>query len=337
MTFSGQLTLYTSGLLLSSMVRVGLCFGAVEPAPVSATKLAVREFIPKKFHETKLSEDLPVNATYLDKNQTLWMTGQKYLWKWNFHSNKLQKISIPDLRPDQQLNQSQIFATHKKVFIGVSETLWQISFNPLKVIRYQAGPEFKGSKSHQLSLSNGHILWTLTRGIILINPHSQKLKPRLITNQFKVTDQILFHEKSNKIWAIRENSLFYLNLKSQEKSMVRVVSLDQKFLGLSSRQERLMAHTSYSVLILNPDGDILRTIPVEGQNKIDQVSLSPDQDNYLFKDQSVEIFRTDSKKIYHARFGPMEFQQISDFQSWNSILTFVSNGKPRVFQLEGVW
>lgn len=337
---SSQLILFFLHLQLFPSILEASSPVARDPDVKTPIQLAVREFFLKPYQESKIREDLPVNSAFLEQNQTLWFTGKTSLWKWNFHSNKLQKISVPDLNTDSHLNQSQILVRGQKVFIARSDKLWQVSFNPLKVIQYKAGPDYRGSKSHQLSQENDHILWTLTRGLILINSEQQKLKPWIMTDQFKPSDQLLYQESASKIWVLRNSSLLYLNTSSSLSRLVPVVTLDQSFLGMSIQKDRLMAYTAYSVLALNGTADIMRTIPVEGQSKIFKMALSPFQHHYLFQNHSMEIFRTDSKKIYHARFdqtAPLDEKKVSDFQSWNSILTFVSNGKPRVFQLEGVW
>ncbi len=295
---------------------------------------SARELILPDFQYEKLRLDLPVTSAVLDKGNSLWISGQRSIWRWQLTTNQLQRVEL--LRDLSGGALREVIMHQDSLFAMTDRDLYQIKFNPLAVVRLKSRqPDIK---SISLAAGGKHLYWTTTKGIYAANLSEKTLIPLTDMPKLETNDNALFIWETDSVWYLRDNNLYLQKIKSEDGIPKKILSSKQKIRAIQRGGDGdVFVHTRFSVLRYDLNGNLIQTIPVAGARKLVLMSPSPGAHAYLFSDKLLEVFQLDSKKSLNFRLEIGRVQQASKILINGSMVSLILDGKPRAFQLSGSW
>ena len=311
------------------------CAGAAGEARAKALdSLANRELLLPSYQASVFRRDLPVRALTLSGSHSLWMVGQQHIWKWGLHGGRLSRISLP---PEAAAVHMQLLAHGDTLYMASGRHLWQMHFAPDKIFRYEAQGFPAGTEAGGLNIQGKRLIWTLSTGVILVDPRQRNSRILFRTPDPQPEDRLMFVADTKKIVLLRKQRLISFDpVNSPGRPPLAIFSLSDEHLNLVPYQRGFFAFSPYSVFIPGKGGDT-KSLPVEGKASLLRAFLSEYQHAYLFADGYVEVYRTSQKQGFYSRILAEPVAEAGDFISKGSVLALSDRGKPRVFQLEGVW
>ncbi|MFK7824221.1 MAG: hypothetical protein AB8G05_08690 [Oligoflexales bacterium] len=301
--------------------------------------LATIELSLQTYQQQRLDMDMPAASIALDHQRGLWIAGKRSLWKWNFKGKKLLEINLikneapaPDetLRYIATWNKGLMVASHKK--------LYKISFHPLKVFEFQASEKLGiEHRSHGFQIENSRFFWIRSNGVWSMNQKESVLAKWRSHPRLRKTDRVLFDLKKEKLWAIRKNKLLTYSYTKKGKRPQLLLEIKYPFIGIRQTESEIAVHTRHTILVLNENGTIQKTIPVEGKRKLVLADFHDGQHSYLFHDRFLEIHRTDNIETLYSRVKLGRVRKAGQMIARKNMLGLILDGKPRVFQIEGRW
>ncbi|MCB9229391.1 MAG: hypothetical protein H6618_07250 [Deltaproteobacteria bacterium] len=304
---------------------------------LSLVGLSNREFRLKSAQEDLLGADLPAQAQFLSDGRILWIAGQRYIWKWSLHEGSLQRLEISDKIGDIV---DYIAFFHGFLYLASGRKLWQISFSPHKIFSFEIDPAILGhGKTNRIMTTDQKIIWILPYSVLLIDPLQRSLAVLFHSHNWEAGDQLDFSPSSGKVLIWRGHHLMYSSsIGSSDPYLKEVLNLEKiSPLMLTASEKYFFAYTPFSVLVFDEKASLIRSLPVEGGSRLLQAFVSKAQHSYLFDDGYVEIYKIDKKRSFYTKIPIVTEMSLASFSGDGSVISMISQGRPRAFQLEGVW
>lgn len=301
--------------------------------------LASIEFSLQAYQQQRLNMDMPAASISLDRQRGLWIAGKRSVWKWNFENNKLFEINlIKNEQPKPLETLRHIAEWNDDLIVTSHEKLYKISFDPLKVLEFQATDQAHPRRlSFGIHVQKNRIFWTKSSGVWSMNLKEQILSKLHAHPPLHDKDQILLDPQLRQLWIIRKNKLLAYDYQQAAQKPQTILEIKYPFTGIMRPDSEIIAHTRHTVLILNSKGNIKKTIPVEGKRKLVLADIHAGQHNYLFHDRFLEIHRTDSMDSLYSKVKLGRVRKAGQMVARKNMLGLILDGKPRVFQIEGRW
>lgn len=107
--------------------------------------------------------------------------------------------------------------------------------------------------------------------------------------------------------------------------------------GVKKAKSDFFAHTKYAVLRYNSSGELVQTVPVEGNLKLISIDISDSNHSYLFHNKLLEVYKLKEKTSLRFKIPFGRVKKAGQMFVDQSYFVIVVDGSPRVFQLEGQW
>lgn len=281
-----------------------------------------------------IAEDLPSCCLVFDQNNTLWIAGKKSLWIWNTLEKRLQQMNLLGQNKKENLALKHLEIRDKWIFAASDTALFQIDTQQMKAFRYDL---FHDSfASHGIYFDDDLAFWVRSNGVYVIRPNLKSLV-RLTTHQIPKDAMTMYYHKENLLWSVEKNNIKLINYNKTPAIEHQIMLGKNNFLDIKSQGSDVYIYNKYTVLRFDIKGDILQTIPVEGDNRLILMSLDEQTHYYLLSNSSLELYFLNSKtsKIYDFDLGRVKkaFQMARN----NSMIGMILDGNPRLFQLSGKW
>lgn len=301
------------------------------------------------YQKHKLQKDLPARDLLLDRD-TLWVLGQRYLWKWNLIETKsLQRIKLQKaIRKNMAL--TSLGTDGVSIFTASAESLLQIRLNPLEVLKFELkniDPKIRKNfvKKRKQFAPLGFagwgddFWWIHSAKLYNIDRYGKTLIPKRIPAKLKKSDLVQYDPFSDVLWVSRDRSLYKIDTsgKPREKNTKRsqrILKSKGKIRSIKLLQNGLLVQTSQTLLKLDEKGSILRAIPVESSRKLLSMSIGKAQHGYLFDDGLLEIYKTNRR--HSLRYRVPSFKTRSKeimSQTAGNLFAWIDRGTPRVLRL----
>ena len=103
------------------------------PIPLLAVDrlLSSHEINLTAHQKEELAQDLPAQASCLDSNNTAWILGQHFLWKWRLAEKHFQQIKLATELPLKSL-----LLNGDHLFVSDDEHLFVIEITPFRVFKF---------------------------------------------------------------------------------------------------------------------------------------------------------------------------------------------------------
>lgn len=292
-----------------------------------------REIQLPPFQNEQIKSDLPANHIYLENDKTLWIAGQKSLWRWNIVENTLKKI--PLLEQEKSNDKLIKVVSHEnKLYILSKKSVFQLNFDPLKAVKLQS----KNAMQFSIDITVGKqgVYWITNNQIYLVDHNERELKTLKYPVSISSKDKIYFLPDDKKMWQIKDNGIILHNFNGNYESKVlkRTKSTIRNF---SISGSDLFISTKYSVLHYSEKGDLVDSIPVENNRKLILMEQNESKHLYLFSDKLLEVYDMNSQKVYRYSLQLGRVSKAYDISSNKSIVAILLDGIPRIFQLSGDW
>lgn len=327
--------------LLFVLTNIATLFWTNSKAAIAATDklLASIELSLQAYQQQRLNMDMPATSITFDHQHSLWIAGKKSVWKWNFTNKKLKEINLiksENPKPEQILRQiatwddGLVVASHQKFF--------KINFKPLKVLEFQTKNQDNiAQRSYGFHVTKNRIFWIKSNNVWTIDQKNLLLTPWKQHPKLKKSDQVLLDTENFKLWIIRKNKLLAHNYLAKGQATKKILEIKYRFTGIDRTESGIVLHTRHTVLVLNGDGSIKKTIPVESKRKLVLSSFLEGQHSYLFHDRFLEIHRVENLESFYSKVQLGRVKRAGKMIAKKNIIGLILDGKPRIFQIEGQW
>ena len=295
-------------------------------SPVSSLKIS-------STHRRALQEAGPLGGLVWSGEGELLLSTAEKLWVYHPEKNQLRLISLP--ASEHQDSSSLIRVQHQErkstLFLKNPHHIYLIRLQPeLKVIQIAlSGSEsalgaglFKGLPT----LISPHNLWSL-------NPQGKPLKtlslPPLPQKEVKALiadDQIWVYSQSN-IWTLQPQENGTMHWKSLVQGL-------RDIQNLLSHKTKLIVQTPYTIITMNQEGEMERTIPVSSKRKISHIQLENSQHLYAFDDGRVEIYDLNSHTMEFLELPLKMKAPLSKIALYENKIATLIEGQLRLFELK---
>ena len=301
--------------------------------------LATIELSLQAYQQQRLNMDMPAASITLDRQHGLWIAGKRSVWKWNFKGNQLLEINlIKKKKPRSHETLRHVTTWGKELLVASHQKLYKISFEPLKVFEFEAKDKpDPNHRSFGIKLEKDHLFWIKSTGIWSMSKKKQILTKWQSHPTLRKNDKALLDLKKQKIWMIRKNKLLVYSYIKPRKRAKKLLEIKYPFTGIMQTDSEIAVHTRHTVLLVDENGDIKKTIPVEGKRKLVLADLHDGQHSYLFHDRFLEIHRTDNIQTLYSKVRLGRVRKAGQLIARKNMFGMILDGKPRVFQVEGQW
>jgi hypothetical protein len=314
-------------LLLSFLACDAFAVQKVRPFGTS------REIILPTFQFAKMQSDLPISAAAIDSGDAMWLAGKQSIWRWQLKSNQLQKIRlVKDLANgplrDLVIHQDSLFAM-------TDRDLFQIKFNPLKAIRLKSNNA--STRSIGMTPGGKHLYWITSKGVSAADPVQKTLMHLINSPDLARDDKAIFVWENGSLWYSQGDKLYLRNMIADKPVSKQILITKDKLRNIYRSGDDIFVHTRFSVLRYDLEGNLLQTIPVEGERRLVLMNPSEEAHPYLFSDKLLEVFQLRTKRSLRYQLDIGRVQQATRMVTHGSMIGLVLDGKPRAFQLSGNW
>lgn len=291
-----------------------------------------REILLPDFQYSQLKKDFPITDILLDNGNSLWITGQKNLWRWQLSNNKMEKINL--IKKNDSALQS-ITTTNDEMFVVSATQIFRLTFNPLQVSSLKI--EGKRKQTVKLLAFNNRLIWVTTSGIYTTDPGFERLVRLKNSPSLTLSDKILYPKK-NTLWIARKNRLLKLSFDNKKLTTTLLINTKNQLQNIfSSKDSGVFSNTRYTVLRFTKSGKLIQSIPVEEGRKLALININDNFHSYLFNDKLLEVYQIHSKKSFKYKLNLGIVHKAQKMIQKKSIIGLLIDGKPRIFQLSGKW
>ena len=292
----------------------------------------VSEIMLPSYQQAALNRDLPARDIAFNDSDTLTILGSSSLWRWSFGDRSLQRLRLLSNQEGSSPDSLQRLGFDGvSQFAASSSTLFQISWSPKRVLRFDLGDQ-----AESLGFTGaGDDFWVLrTSGLLKFDRDGKNLVQHAKSSRFNAKDPLYFDPTTHRVWYAHNSSIFHINLMDEPPTPSLSLKLKHRIIGLQGSANEIIAHTHSAVLRVSRSGKILRSIPVEGRRQLICMAITESAHAYLFDDHLVEIYTTKDQLTQRFRLPLEEQEQPTLIRLNNNLLAIIVNDKPRLFHLD---
>ncbi len=293
--------------------------------------LGVEGIFLSSYQAENLSKDEPLQDLFLDKSKGVWLLGQKYFWFFHFGSKRLSQIQLPtkaSVKP-----QSMLHLDHKpgQFLIACDDRILLLALSQTK--GFTVEKDIAIAQAHDLQSVQEQVFFRSPGGLYALDLSDLAL--RKYSDLPSGVKQGFYQRESDNYWFRSDNELWLLKaLTSKNPSRSLVHHSNFPYVGLFPYRQDQILLTAHTLLQFSSAGDIVQTVPVEGQRKIVQAYMNEEQHSFLFNDGHLEIVDLKKEKKSFAYLASKIEANVTQFRKRGQFIAFIVNGKVRLYQVE---
>ena len=295
--------------------------------------LSSREIFLSSYQYKMIKFDLPITHI-LNIGKKIYFTGRHSLWVWNYPSKKLNEIKLLNNASDKNETLSNLAKHEQAVFVSSSNKLFKISSHSSKILMYENRNTHDTDEiSHAIEVHGDDIFWIRSESI-------WKTKINLNTVQFwkshprlKKKQKFFFDHKQGKekLWILDVKNVYQYDYHKESKTTP--IATESKFKDISHLKDTIILSNERTIFVLNLNGKLIKTIPVSKKRKLLLANFTEANHRYLFSDNVLETYSADhSHSLTKLNLGTVK--EMTSPSSFRNYVTLITDGWPRIFQLE---
>ena len=292
------------------------------PRDTDLRQITAREVFFTSHQKRVLRQDMPLRDLTLSQ-QHLWLLGNKHVWHFDLHSQRLRKYTFP--RPAGTLTNAFLAReeTEREVYLATGQTLFKLHAKPQVVKRLPR-------RLTQVVTFNAlptAFVWFTEDGVYFLQRPTHKLWR--VSYRVQRGDVALAAPQLDAIWLVRGKDLLRV---AGEKWQEEVI-LTAADIALGGAGKSLFVGRGNAVLHYSWGGQLAQAIPVAQQRHLRAMHITPRGHSYIFADGLLEYYRPQAKKVLRTRLKLRPQTQIAQLDVFNSRLVFIADGMVRLFVL----
>jgi len=289
---------FARALLLTCALAGNLALAQAE-APHSVTELTL-----PGFQSQALSADLPARDLRFDQDGSLWVLGAKNLWHWDAPNSKLRRIRLFDVKKDRTQLQ-RLGWDGVSMLAATANSIYQFNPKQRRIFRYEV-PAASAEARPLGFFGFGDNNWLVrSDSLVKLDRYGKSLVVKAKLEGLTPKDKVVFLPEQMRLWHLAGTTVQMTDLSSETVVTKDVMKSKHRLLGAAALGNGIIVHTAHTVLQLDGNGKLVRSIPVEGPRKIVAMHIDGVRHAYLFDDRLLEVFTLKDRKTA-SYFLPLE-------------------------------
>lgn len=322
-------------LWLSTLLIMLLSTPHAHAAPNVVLRHATELSLPR-YQAELLRQDTLAEEFLFGQDHELWVLGKSALWRWDLDTRKLSRLKLP-LGNSDSASLLTMASDDLSLYAATANAVFQIGIEDQRVFRFLPGRSLdtaaKGTTKVTKIFGAGDDFWWLNQNQLWrIDRYTKKLLATPVPDTLPKLRALSFAPDTRQLYWITDNQLFRQG-PDWSKPAKLVFKTKKKLLDVQFRDGTVFLLTQFAALRLSRDGELLQSIPVEGQRRLARMSISEGQHAYLFHDQLLEVFNLGTRQAARyalpidatAKFGRMLLK--------GAMLVLSVDGELRCFRL----
>ena len=293
----------------------------------------VSEVLMPPYQAGAMEREFPASDLRFANAKQLWVIGQDSLFQWDIDGKKLKRLTLTPDNDKAQIGPLALLGTDGvSMFAAADGALFQVSWEQGRVYRYQSTSATAG---RPLAFdADGDTVWLVHNNAVLtLDRYGKTLKPLRHVPLLQGVTKAALDASAKVLWFVKGKRLFRLAIDREDAQPAAVLEAKHALIDLKLSGHELIAPTPHTILLLSPEGKLVRSIPVEGARRILAVHVGEGSHAYLFNDQLLEVFLTKEKATLRFRLPLEDDDKITKIALSGRRLGVIVDGKPRVFTL----
>ncbi len=278
-----------------------------------------------------IQKDRPISDAMLSSDGAIWFTGKRYLWQWIPSLSSLKRIQI-NHHPKAEDHALKALATNgKQVFIAGDNSLYKVSFDPIKVVQFNRPGKINGKHVNFAGFGEEN-LWIHTTGLYNLDLLANRLTKKAPFKFLSSKDKVVISNEDKYFFFSKGRDLYQQTLTKVGKTAKKIATFSSPIKTLTLQGHKLTAHDHSRILKFDLKNKISQNIPVSQGRKL-LLSYSNIYDHsYLFSDGLLEVIHLPSKNTDYYRIES-EVSKTSQMIYQSPYLVLLQNQIPVVYKL----
>ena len=282
------------------------------------------------------SDFLRGRPLYDDATGDLWVTGEKYLWRWNLNNAAVTRMELPSAT---QRPFSLAFSEESKLLGFDQNVLWELgrrnnNWRMIDVARKSACPFVPSTFARAVKPAFYFILSACGGAII---PNEGEV-PRFFSFSSSLRDEVLSMASGQDgagsyVVFNQKRKIFRFRTKGGKSDLEKVYESKSDLRGVVGGDSEFYAWTAKAIVVFDRQLRRKKVIPVVGQRKLAAFGVTPNFHALVFEDGTIELMAIKSKKKWYSSQS-LKFAQYVDFIDDDKyLLVSAQTSQPRVFRV----
>lgn len=277
-----------------------------------------------------LQEDSPLREIRFFANETLWILGQKFLWRYHIESKELEQVNFHSSPlPSFEI---EALLTHKNsLYLASDEKLFQIvDTGSLSFFSYESLAEESSITNSLQRDPLGFIHWITSDGVQTIDPLTKQ------TIDFRKAvfpeEKFLYFLKGFTCFEIEGPKLYKKSLKEDKREII--FEAEEELSSLKQAGPFLYLFEKKKLHLLEMSGEEIQTLLIEKEKKLYKSKISDEFDAYFFLDQTLEFHNKVKKTSKHYKIPLIKREKLLSFDTTKNYFATFSQREIFIFKLE---
>jgi len=324
----------TNFFLVASLLPfiLSALFFAPLTSAIAASGIALQtEVALPPFQNAKLVSDAPIRQVELANTETLWVLGQKDLWRWDLRKGALTKWTFDS--PSLVAGVKALKAIGDNLWLATDGKLIRVSMTTQIVSSYDF-PSRSAGKTLAIFERTGGVTWLRTDGVANLDTDGEL--PSLVAAPGKLAsenDLALFLESSNTLWLGHNGSLVRKRILDGSVKAQTIYKSTSKMIALRSDGQDVYLVLSDVILRYGLDGELKQGIPIAKTRKIVDAAFNAETHAFIFSDGALELYNVGKQKGCVFRVGSKDdaFDKLTVDAGF---VAHTASGVPKAWRLE---